>query len=735
MTKDMHTRRYRRDGFAVVIVLALLSVTLALSYSMMRVQSTTSQIQRNMSRQSDARQAAISGLSAGMRAMYESNWGGIDSTLQMTLGDNRSYLVSYQSGDPWLETTDSDYAEKPFRVTVISTGYAFDSASPTVRSEYKIRAVVQLVRRKFQSNPSSYAAAAGHCMFSFGTGTNTLEAPNQIHGKTFVHGELDLCEDWEKTNRPFHGLIDEIAIYDREMGSLEIVFAALYGNGSNSSVSNGLALTGIRHWWRFNETDSGAETATDSAGSRNGSYRGGVYPGIDVGGGNKAVYLDGVSGRVDLGNFDLPNPYNFTIMAWVLPMTLDGDNEDGRIISKATHTNAADHLWMLSTTKSGANSYPRLRLKTTSSFYEEVPNNTKLYENYWTLITLTFNSSSNDLKMYVNGSHRRTWTAHGVPQSSGDILAWIGDNPPGSARSRYLEALRSLAEDDQGDYRPLAGDVTLSSDRNDMSTALSISRQLGCNLTYESTSASSISNSTITGSTYRLYPGGPEYTIPQVNSTVQYQTLEPDIETNPLGIFRFPGNISLENQVTVRGTLIAQNNGSDIRIRGTNINITGMDLPALDGDSTVYQLPTLIAGDDIEASYSVNANIEGGIATLGDLKFNNMYSDAVFRLNGQAFVEKFDLEARSEWSTLAYYSAYHLTNFMNIVGHANTSANFASWLNETGNARFEDNVRIDLPETPPTYQWPDLSQPIYQKGDADVGLVWELVRWKDDGGN
>ena len=67
------TVAHRRSGFAVVIVLALLSVTLALSYSMMRVQSTTNQIQQNMSRQSDARQAALSGLSAGIRQMYDAD--------------------------------------------------------------------------------------------------------------------------------------------------------------------------------------------------------------------------------------------------------------------------------------------------------------------------------------------------------------------------------------------------------------------------------------------------------------------------------------------------------------------------------------------------------------------------------------------------------------------------------------------------------------------------------------
>ncbi|PQO25984.1 hypothetical protein C5Y96_21270 [Blastopirellula marina] len=731
---NIHLHPPRRQGFAVVIVLALLSVTLALSYSMMRVQSTTSQIQQNMSRQADARQAAISGLSAGMREMYESDWGGIDSTLQMNLGNNRSYQVSYQSGDAWLEADDPDYSEKPFRVTVVSTGYAFDTINPTVRSEYKIRAVVQLVRRKLQSNPSSYAAAAGHSMYSHGTGTNTLESPTQVHGKTFINGKLNLCEDWEKTNRPFHGLIDEIAIYDRDMGSFEIFTISLVGNLTNSTLSSALSTTGIRHWWRFNEASSSATVATDSAGSRNGTYQGGVYPGIDIGGGNKAVYLDGVSGRVDLGNMSLPNPYNFTIMAWVMPMTLTGNNEDGRILSKATHTNANNHQWMLSTTRSGGYSYPRVRLKTSSNFYERVPNSGALSTNSWVLLTLTFNSSTNQAKLYVNGTLRDSWTAYGIPQSSSDILAWIGDNPPGSARTRYLEATKSLADADQGDYRPLAGDVTLSSDRNELSTALTVSRQLGCNLSYTSTPTTSTSGSTFAGSTYRLYPGGKEYTIPLLSSTVNYQTLEPDLDTNPLGIFRSSGTVTLDHATTLRGTLIAQNSGSDIQLRGNPLTIKGVNLPALDGDSTVYQLPTLLASDDIHALYSVNATIEGAVAAIGDLQIDNLYTSSSLQLTGQAYVDQFDLNAKTEWAAVAYYSSYYLANFVNYVGHSNTSANFASWLNETTSAKFEHKVTIDLPETAPTYQWLDLGQPIYQKGDSDTGLVWELVRWKDDGG-
>src|SRR5690606_8652862 len=104
-----------------------------------------------------------------------------------------------------------------------------------------------------------------------------------------------------------------------------------------------------------------------------------------------------------------------------------------------------------------------------------------------------------------------------------------------------------------GDYRPLNGEVTLSSDRNDISVPLMLYRQLGCTPLYQSTSVSTPTNSTLTGSTYRLYPGGPTYSIPVLDSNVSNQTLQADIDTNPLGIFRRQGSITLKNNVRVEG--------------------------------------------------------------------------------------------------------------------------------------------------------------------------------------
>ncbi len=722
-----------RQGFAVVIVLALLTVTLALSYSMMRVQATTNEIQRNMSRQADARQAAISGISAGVREMYKSDWEGIDSTLSMNLGNNHSYSVRYETGDPWQAEADPDYGEYPYRVTVISTGYALDSVNSAINSKYTIRAVVQLVRRKLQASPSAWTAAAGHTLYSFGTGENTLEAPWQVHGQALINGELHLCEDWQMTNRPFCGYIDEIAIYDRALSDFEIYWITVFGNLSNSTLASTLNTSGIRHWWRFNESDYTATTAIDSIGGRDGIYKGGVYPGIDVGGDNKAVLVDGVSGRIELGDLDLPDHNDFTIAAWLRPTNVTGNNEDGRIISRAYGTSSYEHWWMLSTNRSGNKSYPRVRLKTTSNFYEKTPNSGSFYTSSWNCVVLTFDADANELKIYNNGYERDTWRAYGTAASSSNLMTWIGDNPPGAARSRLLEDLTRLADAGEGDYRPLSGNITLSNNTNELSTALTLYRQLGCETSYSSTSASSPSVSTLTGSTYQLYPGGQEYTIESVSGTFENTTLAPNVLNNPLGLFTNSGSLNIKDNVSIEGTFICQAGSGRARLRGQQITIQAPNLPALEDDDTVYQLPALIAGDDVEVDADVQASISGAVASFGALEVSSGDANARFQVEGLVFAENFDLQACESWQSIAAYSAVHQQNFLNLKGQT-TTENFVQWLDESTSGKLDDRFRIALPENPPTYHWLDLSQPIYQVGDGDEGLVWELVRWKDNGG-
>src|SRR3954470_7425439 len=138
--------RRRPRGFAVVMVLGLLAITLAISYATLRGQGTTTQLARNNSRALDARVAAQSGLAAALRKVSENAWGGVTSTLSANVTNNSWYQVNYTTGDTKLTPTDPSYSEYPFRLTIDSVGYASDPLNPAIRAQHHSRCTVQLVR-------------------------------------------------------------------------------------------------------------------------------------------------------------------------------------------------------------------------------------------------------------------------------------------------------------------------------------------------------------------------------------------------------------------------------------------------------------------------------------------------------------------------------------------------------------------------------------------------------------
>ena len=62
-------------------------------------------------------------------------------------------------------------------------------------------------------------------------------------------------------------------------------------------------------------------------------------------------------------------------------------------------------------------------------------------------------------------------------------------------------------------------------------------------------------------STYRLYPGGKSYTIPQLPATIQGSAYQADPATNPAGIFFRNGTLNINANTTIRGTIIAASGG------------------------------------------------------------------------------------------------------------------------------------------------------------------------------
>ncbi len=177
--KSRPRTRCPRRGMALLMVLLLLSLTVGLSYAAMRSQSTVSTIQRNADRRASARQAAMTGLSMAMKKMHQSSWSGVDTSLSGRLSDSESFLVTYSTGDPRLTSSDNDY---PYRVTLLSTGYAVDPNQATSIASHSVRAVVQLVPRALAAEPSDWATMLNFTLYQYASGIFLWDPPGRIEG-------------------------------------------------------------------------------------------------------------------------------------------------------------------------------------------------------------------------------------------------------------------------------------------------------------------------------------------------------------------------------------------------------------------------------------------------------------------------------------------------------------------------------------------------------------------------
>lgn len=191
MTRSTRRRDAQaRGGFTILLVLALVSMTLGVSYSLLRTQAASTSTSNNGKTQIGARQAAWTGLSAGMRRMSQTNWGGVGTTITGNLSGSDSFSVSYSIGDATLPTTGTGAESYPFCVTVVSTGYSADPSSSSVTTTYKVEAVLKLVPRALASNPSAWSTMLPYVYYQTSGDGLSIELPLRITGTQRWQGGL-----------------------------------------------------------------------------------------------------------------------------------------------------------------------------------------------------------------------------------------------------------------------------------------------------------------------------------------------------------------------------------------------------------------------------------------------------------------------------------------------------------------------------------------------------------------
>ncbi|MGD0900664.1 MAG: hypothetical protein ABR915_22760 [Thermoguttaceae bacterium] len=188
---------------ATIIVLLLLSITLAMSYAMMRTQSVAVQIQRNAARAPAARQDALTGMIMALKKMHMNAWAGIAAPLTGTLGPYDSYQVTFATGDPSLSSGNANYSDYPYRVTLVSTGSSLDPDNPQCVARYKIQAVVHLVPRALSAEPASWSTMLNYTVYQTALGFFDPAVPSQIQGPVYTQAVLDMSHSiWANDGGP-----------------------------------------------------------------------------------------------------------------------------------------------------------------------------------------------------------------------------------------------------------------------------------------------------------------------------------------------------------------------------------------------------------------------------------------------------------------------------------------------------------------------------------------------------
>ena len=197
----LRTPRHRR-GVALLVVLSIISVSLAITYAVLRSQTVMLQVQQNAGTRVSARHAAMAGMSIALRKMHQNDWAGVGTTLIGSLGSDAGYSVTFTTGDPQLQDplnpgspdpTHPDFADWPFRVTVESVGQVSISGGGAAPAEYRVRTVMRLVPRALSTEPAPWNEINLYTVYQIADDSSEMNAPARIAGPMRMRGPFDIC--------------------------------------------------------------------------------------------------------------------------------------------------------------------------------------------------------------------------------------------------------------------------------------------------------------------------------------------------------------------------------------------------------------------------------------------------------------------------------------------------------------------------------------------------------------
>jgi hypothetical protein len=307
-----------------------------------------------------------------------------------------------------------------------------------------------------------------------------------------------------------------------------------------------------------------------------------------------------------------------------------------------------------------------------------------------------------------------------------------------SARDQYLSDLNARRLAGLPDARPFPQTLSIALSRQDSATLDLLTTKLGSTLldaSWVSTATPLVHPGSVLR--YRLYPGGKEYDVPVLQlsygNPLQNLTLGPDVRTNPLGLFRSSGPLSLLDNVQITGMLLTEGSGAEVQIYGTGVRLQGTTLPPLYGTTTSYQLPAALVLDDLRINSGAAVELRGAAVVWDEFEVKAGATSTRLDLTGNLLARVLLVRGRTPWVQTPTQWKADRDAFLVQLGNLldpNRSLFFPDYMERQKGFVVQPTLTFLPASSGVQPHWHDWSQPLFQPDPSEGGLRWEVVRWE-----
>lgn len=333
--------------------------------------------------------------------------------------------------------------------------------------------------------------------------------------------------------------------------------------------------------------------------------------------------------------------------------------------------------------------------------------------------------SSNDVSVQF------PFRAEGDVLLLGKLRFWEGNPTRSDVKQQYVSDLNKMRLAGQPDNRPFSGNVMLST-RTGSDVLTTLQSDLGLTTYIVPYNGNDAPAAYPSMTSYQLYPGGKLYSPVNIQanygSSLTGVVLGADPKTNPLGIFRSTGALTLNTGTKITGTLVADGGSSAVYIRGLLVEINAATLPALDGDSQVYQLPAALVQDDLRVYGGSGSKINGSVVVWDQYVLESGWQATSMTHTGQLIARDVTVNTRTEWNIADAIWNTNYNLFKLLSGNSNY---FPAYMQTAALLNMKPSLTISPNSSGVKSHWQDWSQPVYVKAAADEGLRWNLIRLQD----